>query len=231
MNQLRQSSAFAASSPTLNRLRNILNRDLAARVVFICVIATAATWAQADVLTFTELHSLGSDKPVPQNYQPVGLPPGIVTTFGSHDGNFSSDIFPDHTYGIDETRATELYGPNFNDSIFFSGGPVIVPSLYATQSSGPAGFTIEGRLNAITQWTATGFATYDPSNPQATFTQITAGIGIPIDSLFFTNYADNLLDDITVNSVPEPSGIVLVALSLIGSAAWGWRGKRRRASA
>jgi hypothetical protein len=157
---------------------------------------------------------------VPVDYQPVGLPNGVTTMFANDNGvtpvpAFETDTDPDHTWGNVPGQAAELYGIVDPARIFFSK-PVWVPSLYATQALGPAGFTVKGYLGNVVQWSQTGFTTYDVNDPQNTFTHVTNGAGILIDSLAFVNYADNLLDDIEVDAAPEPSSCVLFVLGAVG---------------
>jgi hypothetical protein len=157
---------------------------------------------------------------VPVDYQPVGLPAGVTTLFANKDSGtpvpaFETDIDPDHTWGNVPGKAAELYGIVDPARIYFST-PVFVPSLYATQALGPPGFTVRGFLGNVVQWSQTGFVTYDVNDPQNTFTHVTNGAGILIDSLAFVNYADNLLDDIEVDAAPEPSSCVLFVLGAVG---------------
>jgi hypothetical protein len=184
--------------------------------------AFAASTVSAGLLTFTERASLPAHTVVPIDYQPVGLPAGVTTLFANDNGvtpvpAFETDTDPDHTWGNVPGKAAELYGIVDPARIFFST-PVIVPSLFATQAAGPAFFTVRGYLGNVLQWSQTGFMTYDVSNPQNTFTHVTNGAGILIDSLAFVNYRDNLLDDITVDAapVPEPSSCVLFVLGAVG---------------
>ena len=194
---------------------------LGCAVLVLLAGVSAPSTASAGLLTFTERASLGPHAIVPIDYQPVGLPAGVTTLFANDNSAtpvpaFETDTDPDHTFGNVPGQACEMYGIVDPARIFFST-PVVVPSLYATQALGPPGFSVVGFLGNVVQWSQTGFTTYNVNDPQNTFTHVTNGAGIFIDSLAFVNYADNLLDDIEVDAaVPEPCSCVLFALGAVG---------------
>jgi hypothetical protein len=89
---------------------------------------------------------------------------------------------------------------------------VEVPSLWITRGPfGSAGGVVTGSLAGQTKFTFTNSAGLN------TFVNVTSGAGVPIDRLAFSNFADNELDDVTVQA-PEP-GMSLIALLGLGCVA------------
>jgi hypothetical protein len=167
-----------------------------------------------------------------------GLPTGIIATFdgfnryGAADANHKnpSDILNyDHTGGTD-WRA--IYGVNDTASLVFNK-PVQINSFWFDNfvnnwppdpSMGDPGYIVQviGLSNGIQMWTYTypwptlpGGGYYDDSGNYISinaFQEITAGSGLQVDQLLFNNVMDVAIDDLTINSVPEPSFISTIIL-------------------
>ena len=146
----------------------------------------------AKLITFSD--KVVNDAPAdPNPYTSVqGLWPGLTATF--HDFNaYNGD--PDHT--PDNTDNYLLYSTSDTPSITFNT-TVEVPSLWVTQ--GPYGATppstVAGYLTNVMQWTYT----YTGGG----FAEVTAGAGVPIDSIRFGNFNTSEIDDVTVEAAVNP---------------------------
>jgi hypothetical protein len=146
----------------------------------------------AKLITFSD--QMVNDEPAnPNPYTSAqGLWPGLMATF--HDFNaYNGD--PDHT--PDNTDNYLLYSTSDTPSITFNA-PVEVPSLWVTQ--GPYGATppstVAGYLTNVMKWTYT----YTGGG----FAEVTAGAGVPIDSIRFGNFNTSEIDDVTIQAAANP---------------------------
>lgn len=169
---------------------------------------------------------VGNDGPAnPNPYTAAqGLFPGVTATFDQFNNwNGSTDHTPDTTDNY------LLYGANYNvggvSSITFNT-PVEVPTLWVNhQGDGSLGAaSLTGSLKGQVQFTS--------PVTLGTWAEVTAGAGLPIDTLRFTNYGDSWIDDITVNAITNPPAQANPArLSLVKVAGGGltlsWTGQAR----
>lgn len=181
-------------------------------------LATLATQlsAQAGMITFSDL-TPWMNGGLPGGYTtPVGIPAGVTATF-SAIGGYSQYQIADHT---GDAAAAYIYPLQTSNATITFSEAVVVPSLfmYLDSWSSPNPSTVTGLLNGTPVWT--GSASYDGLG---VFTEVTNGVGQPIDQLSFAAQYTRV-DDITVNTVPEPA-----SLALLGMAAVGLLARRRRA--
>jgi hypothetical protein len=150
-----------------------------------------ARWMEDEVITLTE-----------------GGLAGIQMTFDPDPANPDTPgwfSYEELLQGAPYNEATEQDEPIY---VLFSG-PVTVPSLKIRSMWGDASDdAVSGWLGGVQVWGPVANTAED----QFTWQEVTAGAGIPIDTLKFDiSYADSELDDITVTPVPEPGTLSLLA--------------------
>lgn len=189
------------------RLRPVLHWPVVlASVVLLFARGAASTASAASaVITFSDQPE-GEGPMSPTVYTSAnGLPTGITATFT----NFTAfDGDPDHTnngdmklvYGSSNTPPTTI---TFNTA-------VIVPSFWITPGfGGSKSATVTGSLGGVDQFTVMN------NGSTSSFKQVAAGAGKPIDTLRFDGFFEGELDDLTISTVPEPSGLA----ALVGAGA------------
>ncbi|NJL31301.1 MAG: PEP-CTERM sorting domain-containing protein [Phycisphaerales bacterium] len=166
----------------------------------VSVLGLAVGSVNAGLINFEELP--GDESAIATDYQPVGLPVGVSTTFtdgflGSFAGEPGSD------------GGLYVFIEVADGTISFSGD-VEVPSLFLDGTylgfGGFANGTVTGLLDGNTVWTGS-------VAQGAGWTEITTGAGQTIDALAF-NGSFLGIDAVTVNSavVPEPASLGLLAV-------------------
>ncbi len=171
-----------------------LGTQAGAELVDFSAYGGGAQWMENEVITLTE-----------------GALAGIEVTFdpdlGSGDtpGWFS---YEELLQGASYNEATEVDDPIY---VLFSS-PVIVPSLMIRNEWGdPSDDAVSGWLSGSQVWGPV--ASTSTEQPGSTWQEVTAGAGIAIDTLMFdVSYSDSELDDITVDPVPEPATLSLLAI-------------------
>jgi hypothetical protein len=172
-----------------------------APILVVC-LGTWAAPAPAALITFSEQPD-GDGPMSPAVYTSAhGLPAGVTASFA---GFFSSELFDDHTASNSDNKL--VYGTGSSAQIDFNSA-VLVPTVWVSTSfAALASQTVVGSLGGVTKFTYVLKAADK-------FENVTLGAGVPIDRLSFSNYADSVVDDLTV-TVPEPGGAA-VAAAVVG---------------
>jgi hypothetical protein len=169
---------------------------------WLALVACSPLPAVGGTITFSDQPS-GDGAMSPSTYTAAqGLPPGVTALFSGFSRSNSADV--DHTPANSDNKL--IYGTNTTAALITFNLPVQVPSLWV--STGPFGSTgdqVVGTLGGVQQFSFTN------SGPANQWREITAGAGLSVDKLTFSNYQDSEVDDLTV--VPEPGGaFVLLAV-------------------
>jgi len=145
-----------------------------------------------------------------------GLPPGKTATFS---GFYLS---PSYAWPFDHTPGTDgqmIAGLGFSASISFSA-PVEVPSMWIDNTYGFLP-TVTGSLagQGVFEHTFTGYLFGN------LYAEITAGEGLAVDLLTFSDFQDSLLDDLQIDAIaspaiPEPAPATLLAAIAAGVLAY-----------
>lgn len=138
----------------------------------------------------------------------------VTATFTDFFG-WNNDV--DHT---DPPGAGGLtYGGSSGFSTITFSSDVVVPSMFVT--AGPFGMPSSTFEALAADGVTVVFSGSTVGTSNGVFNEF--GSTTPIRSLTFSNYADSEVDDITVEAVPEPTG-----LALLGAAGMGLLAFRRR---
>ncbi len=218
-------------------LSNGKNRGVM-KLLLTCFVACAVTTlsgtaSHATVITFTDpdpgMSGFANYGEIPNTYQPLAAQ-GITITYSSSN-SAGVGVFdaappgggpPDHTSGVAGSPNYYAFAYDGSTMNFGFSAPVNIPSLWFKGFNGDTSFI------SLTAYSDAGMTVvYSnntlPDNP--TWTQFTglAGLNNIRQLTLFSSDAANI-DDITVNSVPEPASITYFALGAIGLF---WANRRR----
>jgi hypothetical protein len=165
----------------------------------------------------------------PFSYNAPAAPPATFAGLQYDD----SGIFPDHTNGV----AGALFGAGPGPAVITFASPVELVELFVNNVTGsefddrPGDFklfTVSAFLGSTPVYTYDRAAESAPGSGVAfDFLRIAPATPVMIDSISLSNFDQDTLDDLKVNVVPEPAGVLAWGAGALAVAAAGRRGRER----
>ena len=167
----------------------------------------------------------------PDDLNRYSAPGGLVATFEGLQQDGSS-IFPDHTNGT----AGSIFGAGDGPSFITFSAPVDLVELFVNNSTGDVdNRPVEFKLFGVTaSLGGTPVFSYDRAAESAPgagfapdFLRIAPASPVTIDTISFSNFNSDTLDDLKVNFVPEPAQALAGLAGVLALAAGGRRRRGR----